>query len=544
MITHWLRLLAFTSVYVLLLFGAASNAQETQDVTFSTKYESGEPTTAHFYYNDKAIGSGREAFAKIVDSIGKLPEGTSVVWGPSYDRCNSCSNGKVNCVPKFLYPDLWARLKTHVQSRKLLLSHVYPGPNSSNLSRQNAPIPAAVTFAAAGAPKKYNIILDWTIHRLESQSQGISEWQNPYQSLSSGTKDLTDSYELEYFLDNLPERSKVLIQVRFASKREKNTLPSDIKHLQNTFQQIWTYVVSERVVRNQLQITLAVEVPLLPIFQKAPWSLPPPLTIAWHNYRSKESPHEEVIYTANDEFVGIGDEGFDKVMQRLSALPVNSRIQLPRYAARGAWAMYRFANQRAQINKELAGIAPYSDRKDELDAVIASRKLAVEYYEVRAGWDSGKSDFAFSSPANSTELFLLHGKIVRHDEPRKARAAKLEWMDFDAGLRQSRQSDSDAVYVLNDQQIGQGLSGFSKAMEHFAKLPAGSTVQVQVCLRTQAPFLCPVTYTGHRHFELTGTEPYAELLPWLLTVAKKNKLQIECLPDEQRTAARCELEDK
>jgi hypothetical protein len=52
-----------STIIVCLLLGApAALPEASQDVTFSTKYASGRPTTASFYYNGRAIGVGREAF--------------------------------------------------------------------------------------------------------------------------------------------------------------------------------------------------------------------------------------------------------------------------------------------------------------------------------------------------------------------------------------------------------------------------------------------------------------------------------------------------
>jgi len=85
------------------------------------------------------------------------------------------------------------------------------------------------------------------------------------------------------------------------------------------------------------------------------------------------------------------------------------------------------------------------------------------------------------------------------------------------------------------------VAGFASAMDQLTALPEGSLVQVHVCLRTKGPFTCPLVYEGHRHFERTGFEPYVGMFPWLIDVVQKRKLQLEWVPDEQKSIYDCEL---
>src|SRR5262245_58853138 len=63
-------------------------AGEPHDVVLSFPFGPGErPRMAQFYYDGRAIGEGRDAFAEIVERMRSLPEGTSIVWGPDYRRC-------------------------------------------------------------------------------------------------------------------------------------------------------------------------------------------------------------------------------------------------------------------------------------------------------------------------------------------------------------------------------------------------------------------------------------------------------------------------
>jgi hypothetical protein len=105
-------------------------AQDTPDVVFSTPFSPGQrPTTAKFLYNGKEIGSGREAFEEVIKRIRMLPDGTSVVWGPNYARCGTCSGREPECLPQHLYPELWDELEQVVKDRGFTLSSAYPAPS-------------------------------------------------------------------------------------------------------------------------------------------------------------------------------------------------------------------------------------------------------------------------------------------------------------------------------------------------------------------------------------------------------------------------------
>lgn len=78
-------------------------------------------------------------------------------------------------------------------------------------------------------------------------------------------------------------------------------------------------------------------------------------------------------------------------------------------------------------------------------------------------------------------------------------------------------------------------------MDRLATLKEKSVVQVRVCIRTKPPFVCPITFQGHRHFERTGFEPYVGMFPWIIDVARKHKLQIEWIPDELESCDDCSL---
>ncbi len=96
-------------------------------------------------------------------------------------------------------------------------------------------------------------------------------------------------------------------------------------------------------------------------------------------------------------------------------------------------------------------------------------------------------------------------------------------------------------YSLSGKELGRGIGGLAAAVSRIEQLPEGSILQIRVCLRTKAPFKCPITYEGIRHFERTGHEPFEGLIPWFIDIAKSRKLQLEWLPDEGESCGDCEF---
>ncbi len=265
------------------------------------------------------------------------------------------------------------------------------------------------------------------------------------------------------------------------------------------------------------------------------------LTIDWSNFHGPATPHEEVLYFANDKYLGRGDEGFDLVLKRVGQMPPNAQVTLPRYKLTGRYATEGVPREEIDArNAKLRDLIPFGSRKPELDAKLTERKLepiwddVIPNREARtvADWDSGDR-YAYE--------IASFGRIIHHDEQPQRTAARLGWTRYDANERRKRKLETDAVYTLDDVELGEGVAGFAKAMQKLMNLPEGSVVQVQVCIRTKGNFLCPLIYEGQRHFERTGYEPYFGMFRWLIDVAQKRKLKIEWLPDERESCQDCEL---
>jgi hypothetical protein len=139
----------------LLREASSAHGEEKLDVEFSAQsYHQVTPTRANFYYNKRAVGTGREAFEEILKRIEKLPRETSVVWGPNYGRCHGCSGDEPACLPMHLYPDLWRRLEQTVAKRGLWLSNRFPldtGDRFQSTLPSGVRLPATV-LATSNAP--------------------------------------------------------------------------------------------------------------------------------------------------------------------------------------------------------------------------------------------------------------------------------------------------------------------------------------------------------------------------------------------------------
>ncbi len=418
-ILSWSRL----SCVWCLLVALATGADEA-DVIFSTPFRPGErPESAKFLYGGEEIGEGQKAFQEVLRRIGQLPPGTSIVWGPNYGRCGSCSGQEPRCLAKSLYPKEWADLEKVVAERRLTLSSTYPGPFLS---------PVAI--------------------------------------------EPTDGAEIE-----------------------------------------------------------------------------------WQNYRGPETPHDEVIYLLNRKFMGRGDRGFSNLILELNKLKPQTQLGLPQYKISGPETVNYDSDDLQSLNAKFERLVPFAHQQSEFDRAVASQKLKLERTRQRPGVTSGRQRFArtpvvaehptvaqWDAGDRRGRTFVSTGRIVRHDEPRSPNATRFSWKGYETqrapnGERTERQPETTAIYVLNDVEQGKGVEGFKQAMDKLSGLPPDAVVQVRVCIRTQGPFVCPLIYEGHRHFERSGFEPYFGMFPWLVSVAEKQKLKLEWIPDEEESCGDCPL---
>ena len=521
-----------------LIGATAARGGDVRDMTFCTEYESGRPRTANFYLDGRAIGAGREGFAAIVERIGKLPAGTSVVWGPNYDRCGACSGMEPRCVPKFLYPDLWRKLEADVDGHRLILSCDFPGPWPMSVGQEgHEPLPAALSPGDAAAKQRFAAVIDWEV--IENKAGRDDDPNRPFidrgrfrHRLSAAGKEL-GKYDLDLLLGRLPEEARVLVRLAAGGRAADGDVADMIRWS-------WELRIGEGKRHGKLAVVLTAPPKLAEALRRA--AGPGRLRIDWDNFRGPGTPHEEVLYRANDRFVGRGDEGFARILEEVDRLPPGATVVLTRYELSGRAAMENFSDEEIKArNAKLLGLVPFATRRREFEAVIARRKLVVEPSEEDPGEEPG-TVLDWHSGDRRGSAFVSFGRIVRHDERRGPAAVRLGWARYEAGNQgEDRRAESTAAYMIDDVEVGRGVAGFARAMARLAALPEGSVVQVRCCLRTKGPFLCPLTYEGHRHFERTGFEPYFGMFPWLLDVARGRKLDVQWLPDEGESCGDCEL---
>jgi hypothetical protein len=513
--------------------------QEVQDITILTPFAQGtRPTVANFYFNDRAVGSGPQAFETIIKRVAELPAGTSIVWGPNYARCGSRSGIEPLCLPKHLYPDLWKQLQETITERKLTLSSAYPGPRiRATESSRLGSFPTEI-FAETTPPKeKFADVVEFEIatkdrSRRESLSSSSLRWDG----------EILEMFDIDLRLGRLPEHSKMLVRLTFPEEPKGklfNSATTDILRARaDTIVRDWTNQLEGHLRRNRIDAVIVVP----PVIAASLRENRDAFNISWQNYHGPETSVEEVIYLVNGIYVGRGNSGFDQILKQVEQLPRAANISFDQYFFGGRAAFENLGSEEVmRRNEKLKDLVPFLQRYSELANRIKSHQLLLRRKEI---WLEGEGNtlLSWNSGDRYASKIASFGHIVRHDEVPKRDALKLGWTGYDASERRERKLETTARYTVDDQEVGQGIDGFAKAMQRIEALAEGSVVQVKVCLRTKGPFHCPLIYEGQRHCERTGYEPYFGLFDWLIDVAKQKRLQIEWLPDEaEKGCYDCEL---
>jgi hypothetical protein len=526
--------------------GDRCGADSSPDIVFSTPFR-GRPTTARFYYNQRAIGEGREAFVEVLKRVRALPEGASIVWGPNFDRCGACSGSEPPCLPKHLYPDLWKELESIAADRHFAISSSYPEPWVRS-TRKSARAAFPTEIVADRPPDiRFDATLDWEVGERSKSTEnpaGTEFWHGRLHRFKSNNASLA-GYERELFLDRIPENSRLLVRVTLRDDLKSNDAAA-LAEIVDAIDEGLFWFVRQHVRLGKLKATVVVPAAIVPLLKQRPEDKRKEehvdLRIRWKNFYGPDTPHDEILYYANSTFLGRGDTGFDRILEKIDELPRGAKVEMPRYVLQGKVAFENFSEEeRKSRNARLKELVPLGERKAKLDARIKARKLKADFWEVNPGKDKG-TVLSWSLGAHGADEFVDSGHIVRHDEQPQRAAARLGWVRYDAHQTgYDRELESNAVYTLDDVEVGRGVAGFEDALQRIEKLPEGSLVQVRVCLRTKGPFLCPLIYEGERHFERSGFEPYIDLLDLFMDVAQRRNLKIEWLPDEGKSCGDCQL---
>jgi hypothetical protein len=401
-------------------------------------------------------------------------------------------------------------------------------------------MPAALATGDPGAERPFDGVLDWEVGGPADRREffdGVVEMEGGHYHRFSSEGKALGRYDRDLFLCRLPEGARVLVRI---SLHERVFARGRRGELAESIRAVWEGWIGEDLRRGKLKAVLTATPSLAKALRAAHGR--DVLRIGWNNYHGPTTPHEEVLYTANDRFVGRGDAGFAGILAEVGKLPPDAKVILPRYQLGGRAAIETFSRKEIDArNAGLRDLAPFDARRRELVDAITGRGLEMTVQDGRPGGTGGTVK-DWSSGDRFGQTFVSSGRILRHDEERGPAAARLGWSRYEIGGRdKERQVETAASYTVDGAEVGRGVAGFARAMERLAALPEGSVVQVDVCLSTRPPFVCPIIYEGHRHFERTGFEPYFGMFPWLVDVARKGKLEIQWVPDENESCQDCEL---
>ena len=529
---RWITTLTLTFVFFakLAIQIESADAQEVHDVVMTTPFGPGErPTSADFYLNGRSIGKDRDAFETVIQQISHLPEGTSIIWGPNYARCGACSGREPACLPKHLFPELWAKLLKTAEERKMTLSSGYPEP----WIRLIPPIPADqlpkdVFSDQPPHSQTFAVTLDWSCYPKEMK------WVKRHRLSYNGEE--IDRVALGSVLGKMEPKSRLLVRLTLANPASNDV--QELSDLAANIHAVWRTTIAPPLRRSHLQSAIVVPTILFPyVGESAPRTR---LIVEWRNYRGNETRHNEVIYLVDGAYVGRGDQGFDQVLSMVDALTKGATVVLPQYRLSGRMATEgKSRDEIERRNQELLDLAPFGNRRQKLDDVIRKRKLSLIHDDELPGQAS--TVVSWGGGDRRASAIASFGRIVYHGETSGIPSLRLGWSDYRANERRKREPESSARITLNEQTTGKGIDGFAAAMQQIEALPPGSLIQVKVCLKTKGPFTCPLIYDGHRHFERTGYEPYFGMFDWLIMVASTKQLEIEWLPDEAESCQDCEL---
>jgi hypothetical protein len=373
-------------------------------------------------------------------------------------------------------------------------------------------------------------VLDWEIDLK-------IEYRNRHVVTSNSV--VLDRFNLDLHLQKLPEGSRVLVRLK-ANDDELRDGDAQRKYANRVYGE-WPIAMGSHLRRCNLTAAMVAPAVLVPYLKDRTDARLKMLSIDWKNFHGPGTPHGEVLYLVNGRYMGRGDQGIDQIIAQIEKLEPGWQVQVPHYRLAGRYATERFSrDELRRRNEELSNLVPFADRRKELIDKIMSKTG-----EVITGSKQGSADggtvFNWSSGDRYASRIASFGRIIYHDQTPKPTTFKLAWTGYNAGQRRDRKLETSARYTVNDEEVGEGVEGFAKAMQRVEALPEGSVVHVKVCLRTSGPFRCPLIYSGQRHFERTGYEPYFGMFDWLIDIAERRKLEIEWLPDESGGCDDCEL---
>jgi hypothetical protein len=437
----------------------------------------------------------------VLEIVRKVPEGTSIVWGPNCEKSWTASRFK-STVPE-AFPDLWRQFRDVAGANGLILSSSfyggYSGPSMSSVAR----------VVPAGGPRgRDDVLIRWDFVPPESLDIFVDE--------KSVGRDAEAVLAVKKVLETIhPDRT-----IRFVLARKRpdgedlNEAFSWDALVDSTFESTLAAVIERRNLR------AIIEKP--EEFMLAAEKAARRVGFGWRNYDYfKETPHEKVIYLIDGEVMGIGDPGMDAVLAFLRKQQEGTLLTMPQFST-SKFVQY--------VDEDRV---PFPSRRNEFQEIVKTRKIEVDY-EPTVPETNFKSD--------AIHTLLSFGRIVRDGEVPKKADLTLSWRNY-AGTNLDADPEpdpEDAIYTLDNRDVGKGMAGFLAALRQIEALPKGAVLRLDpVCIRTKGPFPCAIMLAGHRHFARTGREPYLSLLELLGEIVARRGLEVALIPDEAKAESSC-----
>lgn len=251
----------------------------------------------------------------------------------------------------------------------------------------------------------------------------------------------------------------------------------------------------------------------------------------WRNFQSAATPHDEVVYLFDGKPVGMGDTGFDVVLNLLKALPRGAYVEYPQFGIHGK--AYNATKREEFKSKDMV---PFDRRRDELNTVLANGKFNLGRYHVLYWPKPTYGDYVDGGIERSWYLptLLRFATIIRDDAKPAQADAVISWTQ----KKQKRKEPPDkAIYFYNGENTGIGTQGFLAVLKRLESLSDGATVRIDpVSIRTHGPFRFAIVMRGQRHFETTGSDPFRGLVDLLAEVAQRKGLRVELIPAKETPA--------
>ncbi|MCE9545247.1 MAG: hypothetical protein K8T25_06985 [Planctomycetia bacterium] len=447
-----------------------------------------------FFLDGHLAGRNEPGFQIVLDTMRRLPRGTSIVWWPDAKKMGSRPPG-AQTVPSALYPKRWREFQQIAKERGITLSSLgYPPRFDEEAHYLEATYIEPTAVAVPG-----DIVLEWKwaedgawpVYSLDGRESG------------HGPDGLRATVER---LKQYPTGAR--LRVRGQDTEEQFVRPPNVDDFPREFRE----VAAARKFRVAFEI------------RKAHWPLsanrPAICQFEWRNFNLPATPHDEVLYLLDGKPVGMGNAGFDAVLQRIKQLPAGAYLEYPQYHLSS-----RAATEEEQEKFDAEDPVPFGKRRRELNDIVKQHRLVVDRGSI-------PGDEETSIYLNK----LLQFAVIVRDGAKPARAdAVISWTQEP---REDDEPAAAAIYFYNGQKTGIGTRGFLAVLKKLESLAAGATVRIDpISIRTQGPFRRAVVMRGQRHFELTGADPFFGLVDLLAEEAHRKRLHVELIPSKGKAAA-------